>query len=271
MAGFSDRNHPGPGHGPRRASGTPSGERDGAFAEHRPGPSRSSLLAALAVCAVLGALQLALAGIPDLVRPPGRLMTLWPQTLAWLGMGALWIIGSRRIFLFLRRSSTSRGVFQDTESLPSLDEDHRHLTAALWFGVSAVLCAVILPPMLIGQWTLQPVQLWQGLYSTYGMAGVMAAVGWLAYHCGFSILAALTLATVQALTESVVSSRWASVVPVGGIVVGLMGGLLQALTGGPAAFVTTLISCTLLGAVHLLTGRRLRWTAPATALVLIFL
>lgn len=245
--------------------------RSGRSSRSGRGPSRPRLTAALLICAILACLQLPLAGIADIASTSGRLLQLWPQTALWAVVGLMWAAGTQQVYRWLRRSSSRADVFEGRVPIPPLSEDHRHVSAALWFGVGAVLCAVILPPMLVGQWTLQPVQLWQGLYGTYGMAGLIAAAGWLIHHCGFSLVVALALAAVQALAEAIAPWRWMAKVPVGGLVIGLVGAVFQAIPGGWAAAVTALIACTLLGAVHLLTGRRLRWTAPATAIVLIFL
>lgn len=212
-----------------------------------------------------------MAGISDISNPPGRMLSLWPQTLLWAGAGVGWAWATRQIYRALRGLSPKPGVFQGSTSPPPFSEDHRHVTAALWLGVAAVLCAVILPPVLIGEWTLQPVQLWHGLYATYGMSGILASAGWLIHHVGFCCLVGLALATTQSLAEVLVNRHWVAKIPVGGLVLGLIAGLLQASTGGPAALVTALIAITLLGGVHLLTDRRLRWTVPATALVLVFL
>ncbi|KAA9394693.1 hypothetical protein FCK90_05860 [Kocuria coralli] len=243
----------------------------GSGAGGRTGPSRPLLGLVLAACAVLAAIQLPLAGIPDLMYPPGRLLPLWPQTLIWAAAGLIWGLAVRRIYLGLKRSAHRRNVFGGSIAPPSVSDDHRHVAVALWLCVAAVLCAVILPPMLVGQWTLQPVQMWHGLYTTYGMAGILASAGWLVHLCGFAMVTSLALAACQSLVETFLPRPWATRVPWGGLLIGLVGGLQQAVSGGLPAFVTALVALTLLGAVHLLTGRLLRWTAPAAALVLIFL
>ncbi|MDO5619503.1 hypothetical protein [Kocuria sp.] len=250
--------------------GRTAGRRNAAPRRRRQASSARLFLALLG-CAVLAAIQLPVAGVPDVLDPPGRLWSLWPQTITWVVLGGIWLAGARSIYRALERATHRAEVFEGASPPPSLMEDHRHVAAALWFGVAAVLCAVILPPMLVGQWTLQPVQMWQGLYGTYGMTGIVAAVGLLAYHCGFAVLTALALATTQSAAESLTSSQVLSKIPVGGLLVGLVAAAYQSVTGGWPLFVTTLISFLLVGAVHLLTGRRLRWTAPATALVLVFL
>lgn len=219
----------------------------------------------------MAALQLPVAGVPDVLGPPGRLWGLWPQFTAWLALAAIWVVGTQQMYRALERATYRAEVFEGATPPPSFMEDHRHVSAALWLAVAAVLTAVILPPMLVGQWTLQPVQMWQGLYGSYGMAGIIAAVALLAYHGGFAVLMALALACTQSLAETLSGRNWLGRVPVGGAVVGLMAAIYQSITGGWPLFLTTMIACVLLGAVHLLSGRRLRWTAPATALVLIFL
>lgn len=234
-------------------------------------PTPLHLALALAACAVLAVLQLPVAGVPDILDPPGRLWGLWPQTTVWIALAAVCFAGAQQVYRALNRATHRAEVFEGATPPPSLMEDHRHVSAALWLAVAAVLCAVILPPMLVGQWTLQPVQMWQGLYGSYGMAGIIAAVALLAYHSGFAVLTALALACAQSLAEALGGRTWLSKVPVGGVVIGLVAAVYQSVTGGWPLFVTTMISCILLGMVHLLTGRRLRWTAPATALVLIFL
>lgn len=265
----------GRGHGRSRSGASGSGRR---FAgpllgpsAGRHGPSRSHLGLVLVACALLAVIQLPLAGIADLMYPPGRLLPLWPQTLVWTAVGLVWGLTVRRIYVGLKRSAPRKNVFGGSIAPPSVTEDHWHVAAALWLCAGAVLCAVILPPMLVGQWTLQPVQMWHGLYTTYGMAGILASAGWLIYHCGFAMVAALTLASCQSLAETFTTRPWVTKVPLGGLLVGVLGGLQQSVSGGLPAFVTALVALTLLGAVHLLTGRLLRWTAPAAALVLVFL
>ncbi|MDO4255194.1 MAG: hypothetical protein Q4C81_08645 [Kocuria sp.] len=234
-------------------------------------PSRLRLSAALIGCILLATLQIPVASVTDVVNPPGRLLELWPQSLLWAGISGIWFLGVHMIYRKLQNVTHQAEVFESVPPPPPFFEDHRHVTAALWLGVSAVLCTVILPPMLVGQWTLQPVLTWQGLYGTYGMAGLVAAVGLLLYHGGFGAVTALALAIVQALADTVGRTAWFSKVPMGGVVVGLAAATYQSATGGWAMFVTTLVAFTLLGAVHLLTGRRLRWTVPATAMTLVFL
>ena len=56
-----------------------------------------------------------------------------------------------------------------------------------------------------------------------------------------------------------------------GVLVGTLIGALPGLVlGGWASVATAVVCCTLLGAVHNLTGRSLRWTAPAAVAVLLF-
>lgn len=270
MESPEDSAQPTPDRGPGAVDSTLQ-SRSRPSSRRRRQPTSLHLGLALVACALLASLHLPLAGVPDVLDPPGRLWGLWPQSTAWIALAAVWFVGTQQVYRALGRATRRAEVFEGATPPPSLMEDHRHVSAALWLGVSAVLCAVILPPMLVGQWTLQPVQMWQGLYGSYGMAGIVAAAALLAYHCGFAVLTALALAATQSLAESLGGRSWLSKVPVGGVVVGLVAAVYQSITGGWPLFVTTMISCTLLGVVHLLTGRRLRWTAPATALVLIFL
>lgn len=233
-------------------------------------PSWSYLSIALLACGFLAILRLPVASVADVLSPPGRLIGLWPQTLLWVAVAGIWIVGVHQIYRHLKNATHHAEVFEGSSPPPSLD-DHMHVTAALWLGVAAVLCAVILPPILVGQWTLQPVQIWQGLYETYGMSAVIASSALAIHLCALAVLTAFALAIVQALAETSPLGSWATRTPVGGILVGIVAASYQGLNGGLPLFITTLTAYTLLGSVHLLAGRRLRWSVPATALTLVFL
>lgn len=228
-------------------------------------------LRALLICLALCALRIPLAGIPDLLDPPGRLQPLWPQSLLWLGMGLLALLIARRVYRHLQRATGEPRVFAAGRRQPDVEADPRSPTLALILFVVAMLSAVIIPPLLVGGWTMQPVELWLGLYGTYGTSVAVATAAWLIFHTGYAILFALVLALVQSLGESAIRRAWARRAPLGGLFLGLMLGIPDLLTGGWADLLTTVISCTLLGVVHLLVGGRLRWSAAAAWFLMMLL
>ena len=238
-------------------------------------PARATMLRAsawvLLISLLLCELRIPMAQVPDLLDPPGRLLPLWPQSLLWLGMGLIALLSARRGYLRLQRAAGVRRVFTAGRRQPDVEADPRSPTAALVLFVVALLSAVILPPLLVGGWTMQPVELWLGLYGTYGTPVAVATAAWVIFHTGYAILFALILALVQSMSESLIRRAWTRRAPLGGIALGLMLGVPELLIGGWADLLTTLVSCTLLGFVHLLVGGRLRWTAAASWFLLMFL
>ena len=238
-------------------------------------PARAAMLRAstwvLLISLALCALRIPLAEVPDLLDPPGRLLPLWPQSLLWLGMGLIALLGARRGYLSLQRASGARRVFTAGRRQPDVEADPRSPTLALVLFVVALLSAVILPPLLVGGWTMQPVELWLGLYGTYGTSVAFATAAWVIFHTGYAILFALILALVQSMGESLIRRAWTRRVPLGGIALGLLLGIPDLFVDGWADLLTTLVSCTLLGVVHLLVGGRLRWSAAASWFLMMFL
>lgn len=246
----------------------------GAVSSSAPGGSGLSARTAAPVLGIALAalsLQLLVAGIPDLLDPPGSLLPLWPQSILWALLGIAWLVLMQRSCAHLRRRTSARRVFAAGRPQPDLQQDPRPATLALILFVVAVLSAVIIPPLLVGGWTMQPVELWLGLYGTYGTSGVVATIAWLLFHTGFAALAALAMALLQTIGEQVVQRPWARRVPTGGVLIGLVLGAADMLTGGWADLLTTVVSCTMLGGVLLLLGGRLRWIVPAAWLLLLLL
>ncbi|MFI7482801.1 hypothetical protein ACH9EU_10340 [Kocuria sp. M1R5S2] len=218
---------------------------------------------ALGLEAVVDGTILTLTGeIPD-VYPLG-----W-QVLAWLCLGAVWWAIHRGLVAWLRHRAADPEVPEQLSVDPA--DDHRRTTTALVLFVLAVLVGVILPVFLVGQWRLQPVQLYLDLYADYGGGAWLGLLGFAAYHVGRSLLLALVLTCVQRAVEQRWTARWTRALPVGGAVLGALLALPGLVLGGWAAAVSALTCCTLLGLVHNLTGRSLRWTAPAAVAVLLFL
>lgn len=201
--------------------------------------------------------------IPD-VYPLG-----W-QVLAWLCLGAAWYGIHRGLVAWLRHRAVDPAVPPPSAPDPSPAVDHRRTTAALVLFVLAVLLGVILPVFLVGQWRVQPVQLYLDLYTRYGSGAWLGMVGFAAYHVGRSLLLALVLTCVQRAAELRRPTPTVRSAPVGGIVLGLLLALPGLVLGGWASVVSAVVSCTLLGMVHNLMGKSLRWTAPAAVAVLLF-
>ncbi|MGQ1837542.1 hypothetical protein ACT4S2_03685 [Kocuria turfanensis] len=217
---------------------------------------------ALGLEAVVDGTVLTLTGeIPD-VYPLG-----W-QVFAWLCLGAVWLGIQRGLVAWLRHRAADPAAPQSPAPSPALD--HRRTTTALVLFVLAVLLGVILPVFLVGQWRLQPVQLYLDLYADYGGGAWLGMVGFAAYHVGRSLLLALVLTCVQRAVELRRPGRWTQAAPVGGLVLGVLLALPGLVLGGWASAATALVCCTLLGMVHNLTGRSLRWTGPAAVVVLLF-
>lgn len=257
----SDRPAPGAGRPAERPEG-------GASTRSAPVPVLSlALLISLAALA----LRIPVAGVSDLLSPPGRLLPLWPQTLVWSLLGLAWILVAHRLCARLRARTGARRVFSAGRSLPDVREDPRTTALALLLFVVALLSSVIIPPLLVGGWTMQPVQIWLGLYGTYGTSVALTTAAWLVFHTGSTAVLVLILALVQALAEARIPRARVRSVPLGGLVLGLGLGIFDMLSGGWADLATTVISCTLLGAVHLLVGRRLGWTLAGAWFLLLLL
>jgi hypothetical protein len=219
---------------------------------------------ALGLEAVVDGTVLTLTGeIPD-VYPLG-----W-QVFAWLCLGAAWVGIQRGLVAWLRHRALDPGVPPPSAPSPSPAVDHRRTTTALFLFVLAVLLGVILPVFLVGEWRVQPIQLYLDLYADYGGGAWLGMVGFAAYHVGRSLLLALVLTCVQRAVELRRPVPWTRVAPVGGLVLGLLLALPGLVLGGWASVATAVVCCTLLGVVHNLTGRSLRWTAPAAVAVLLF-
>ena len=108
------------------------------------------------------------------------------------------------------------------------------------------------------------------MYAVYGAGAGLGIVGCAAYDVGRSLLLAVVVVCAGGAGGRRRPCRLVRSAPVGGIVLGALLALPGLLLGGVASAVTALVCCTLLGWVHNLTGRSLRWTAPATVAVLLF-
>ena len=192
------------------------------------------------------------------------------QVLAWLCLGVAWFGIQRGLAAWLRHRGADPRLPEHPLSDPFVAGDHRRSTAALVLFVLAVLLGVILPVFVVGQWRLQPVQLYLDLYAQYGGGAWLGVTGFAAYHVGRSLLLALVLTCVQRAAEMRRPARWTRAAPIGGLVLGLLLALPGLVLEGWSSAASALICCTLLGLVHNLTGRSLRWTAPATVAVLLF-
>ncbi|GAB2616414.1 hypothetical protein GCM10009696_22630 [Kocuria himachalensis] len=198
---------------------------------------------------------------------PGVYPLGW-QVFAWLCLGAAWFGIQRGLVAWLRHRAADPVAPPPPSS--SSAADHRRTTTALGVFVLAVLLGVILPVFLVGEARVQPVQLYLDLYAEYGAGAWLGMVGFAAYHVGRALLLALVLTCVQRAVELRRPAPWTQVAPVGGLVLGLLLALPGLILGGWASVATAVVCCTLLGVVHNLTGRSLRWTAPAAVAVLLF-
>ena len=111
-------------------------------------PARAAMLRAstwvLLISLALCALRIPLAEVPDLLDPPGRLLPLWPQSLLWLGMGLIALLGARRGYLSLQRASGARRVFTAGRRQPDVEADPRSPTLALVLFVVVHVALVVL-------------------------------------------------------------------------------------------------------------------------------
>ncbi|MFI7496411.1 hypothetical protein ACH9D2_17040 [Kocuria sp. M4R2S49] len=201
--------------------------------------------------------------IPD-VYPLG-----W-QVFAWLCLGAVWWGIQRGLVAWLRHRAADPAAPPPSAPPLSPAVDHRRTTTALVLFVLAILLGVILPVFLVGEWRVQPIQLYLDLYADYGGGAWLGMVGFAAYHVGRSVLLALVLTCVQQAVELRRPAHWTQAAPLGGLVLGLLLALPGLILGGWASVATAVVCCTLLGVVHNLTGKSLRWTAPAAVAVLLF-
>lgn len=252
---------------PARGAGHPAGRPEGGRSTRR----APALLLVLLLSVAALALRIPVAGVADLLSPPGRLLPLWPQTLVWSLLGLAWVLFARRSYAHLRARTGTRRVFAAGRRQPDVREDPRTTALALLLFVVALLSAVIIPPLLVGEWTMQPVQIWLGLYGTYGTSVALTTAAWLVFHTGSTAVLVLILALVQALAETRIRRVWVMRTPLGGLVLGIGLGVFDLISGGWADLATAVISCTLLGAVHLLVGRRLGWTLAGAWFLLLLL
>lgn len=230
--------------------------------------------------AALSYLALGLEAVVDgtVLTLTGAIPAVFPlawQVVAWVGLGVLWAALQRALVAWLRHRAADPSVPEapaaaDPPVRAAAAPDHRTSTTALVLFVAAVLLGVILPVFLVGQWRVQPIQLYLDLYTVYGGGAWLGMVGFAAYHVGRCLLLALVLTCVQRAVQQRRPSRLTASAPVGGVVLGVLLALPALVVAGWPAAVTALVCCTLLGAVHNLTGRSLRWSAPATVAVLLF-
>lgn len=236
-------------------------------------PADAGFLVSIATLALLAT---ALEAVVDgtVLTLTGEIPWVYPlawQVLAWLGLGAAWVLVHRGLVAWLRHRAADPTTPEDGAELALPDPRATSTaTTALVLFVAAVLLGVILPVFLVGQWRVPPVQLYLDLYTAYGAGAWLAMVGFAAYHVGRCLLFALVLTCVQRAVELRRSGPAARGLPVGGVVLGVLLALPGLVLGGWPSVVSALVCCTLLGAVHNLTGKSLRWTAPAAVAVLLF-
>ena len=109
------------------------------------------------------------------------------------------------------------------------------------------------------------------LFDVYGPLGSFAMLAWICHHVGRSFLVAGLLAYSHRAIREVLPFRGSRWVPWGGLVAGIAMGSAASLSGGQAAGLTTLVSCVLLGMIHVRSGESLRVTTWFTVLVLVVL
>jgi hypothetical protein len=235
----------------------------------------------------LAFLALGLEAVADgtVLMVTGEIPAVYPlgwQVLVWLCLAALWLGVQRGLVAWMRHraadpalaeTAAQESAAQETAVQEASDPaaDHRATTTAFVMFVAAVLLGVILPVFLVGQWRVPPIQRYLDLYAVYGGTAWLGMVGYAAYHVGRSLLLALVLVVAQRAAQlRWPSSRLVRAAPVGGLVLGALLALPGLLLGGAPSALTALVCCTLLGGVHNLTGRSLRWTAPAAVAVLLF-
>ncbi|WP_270239107.1 hypothetical protein [Kocuria marina] len=168
--------------------------------------------------------------------------------------------------------SRDRAVADRTPGAPGPYDavDHRRWREILLCFVLAVVLAIVLPALIGAPWGLAPLDRYLQLFDVYGPLGWLAIVAWVCYLVGRSFLVAGLLAYSHRAIREVLTFRGSRWVPWGGLVAGLTMGAVAFLAGGQAAAVTTLLSCVLLGVIHVRSGESLRVTTLFTVPVLIF-
>ena len=169
-------------------------------------------------------------------------------------------------------ASRDRAVADRTPGAPGPYDavDHRRWREILLCFVLAVVLAIVLPALIGAPWGLAPLDRYLQLFDVYGPLGWLAMVAWVCYLVGRSFLVAGLLAYSHRAIREVLTFRGSRWVPWGGLVAGLAMGAVAFLAGGQAAALTTLLSCVLLGVIHVRSGESLRVTTLFTVLVLIF-
>ncbi|WP_290656841.1 hypothetical protein [Kocuria sp.] len=227
------------------------------------------------------------------------------QVVEWVGLGALWVLLARALVAWSRRrgvdplpsedalagrdddvaaradaaadradaaASRDRAVADRTPGAPGPFDavDHRRWREILLCFVLAVVLAIVLPALIGAPWGLAPLDRYLQLFDVYGPLGWLAMVAWVCYLVGRSFLVAGLLAYSHRAIREVLTFRGSQWVPWGGLVAGLAMGAVAFLAGGQAAALTTLLSCVLLGVIHVRSGESLRVTTLFTVPVLIF-
>lgn len=213
----------------------------------------------------------------------GSVSTFYPlgwQVVEWVGLGALWVLLARALVAWSRRRgvdplpSEEAGAGRDDAAAGRVGVDggvdHRRWREILLCFVLAVVLAIVLPALIGAPWGLAPLDRYLQLFDVYGPLGWLAMVAWVCYLVGRSFLVAGLLAYSHRAIREVLTFRGSRWVPWGGLVAGLTMGAVAFLAGGQAAAVTTLLSCVLLGVIHVRSGESLRVTTLFTVLVLIF-
>ena len=227
------------------------------------------------------------------------------QVVEWVGLGALWVLLARALVAWSRRrgvdplpsedavagrdddvagradaaadradaaANRDRAVADRTPGAPGPFDavDHRRWRESLLCFVLAVVLAIVLPALIGAPWGLAPLDRYLQLFDVYGPLGWLAMVAWVCYLVGRSFLVAGLLAYSHRAIREVLTFRGSQWVPWGGLMAGLAMGAVAFLAGGQAAALTTLLSCVLLGVIHVRSGESLRVTTLFTVLVLIF-
>ncbi len=227
------------------------------------------------------------------------------QVVEWVGLGALWVLLACALVAWSRRrgvdplpsedavagrdddvagradaaadradaaANRDRAVADRTPGAPGPFDavDHRRWREILLCFVLAVVLAIVLPALIGAPWGLAPLDRYLQLFDVYGPLGWLAMVAWVCYLVGRSFLVAGLLAYSHRAIREVLTFRGSQWVPWGGPVAGLAMGAVAFLAGGQAAALTTLLSCVLLGVIHVRSGESLRVTTLFTVLVLIF-
>ncbi|MGK4218297.1 hypothetical protein [Kocuria marina] len=227
------------------------------------------------------------------------------QVVEWVGLGALWVLLACALVAWSRRrgvdplpsedavagrdddvagradaaadradaaANRDRAVADRTPGAPGPFDavDHRRWREILLCFVLAVVLAIVLPALIGAPWGLAPLDRYLQLFDVYGPLGWLAMVAWVCYLVGRSFLVAGLLAYSHRAIREVLTFRGSQWVPWGGLMAGLAMGAVAFLAGGQAAALTTLLSCVLLGVIHVRSGESLRVTTLFTVLVLIF-